>query len=196
MSPIRKIRTIAFCGSPRKNGNTEILMKEAIRGVESKGIDVEIFYLNTMKIRACQNCGGCDETGECIIKDDMAPIYDAVRKADRLILASPIYFFSLSAQVKVMIDRFQSFWCEKYLLNRPIDTGKYGRKALLLLAGGMKKETGVQCSEACARAFFRTVSISEHETLSFLGIDDKGDIMRHPTAMNDAFEAGKRLVDI
>ena len=187
------MKIVAFCGSPRKNGNTEMLMKEAVRGVENEDCHADIFYLNTMKIRACQNCGGCNETGECIIKDDMEPVYSAVREADRLILASPIYFFALSAQVKAMIDRFQSFWCEKYLLNRPVTPGKYGRKALLLLAGGMKKETGVQCSEACARAFFRTVSISEHETLSFLGIDDKGDIMRHPTAMRDAFEAGRRL---
>jgi len=74
MSLIRKMKIVAFCGSPRKNGNTEMLMKEAVRGVENEDCHADIFYLNTMKIRACQNCGGCNETGECIIKDDMEPV--------------------------------------------------------------------------------------------------------------------------
>ncbi len=72
--------------------------------------------------------------------------------------------------------------------------GKPGRKGLLLLIGGMKKEIGVKCSESCASAFFRTISVSEHATLSFLGIDKKGEILNHPTALQEAYKAGKKLV--
>ena len=93
-----------------------------------------------------------------------------------------------------MIDRCQSFWCEKYLLKKPIPGGKYGRKGLLLLVGGMKKEIGIQCSEATAKAFFRTISVPEHSTLSFMGVDAKGAILEHPTALKDAFEAGQNLI--
>jgi multimeric flavodoxin WrbA len=187
------MKTIAFFGSPRVNGNTDLLLHEAIRGVESLGQSVKIFRLNLMNIRPCQNCGGCDETGECILTDQMDEIYPEIRTADRVILASPIFFFSLSAQAKIMIDRCQSFWCEKYLLKKPIPEGKYGRRGLLLLAGGMKKEIGVQCSEATAKAFFRTVSIPGHETLAYLGVDAKGAILEHPTALKEAFEAGRKL---
>ena len=81
-------------------------------------------------------------------------------------------------------------------LKRPLPEGKYGRKGLLLLVGGMKKEIGVECSGATAKAFFRTVSVQEHKTLSFLGIDAKGAVLAHPTALLDAFEAGKELASI
>lgn len=188
------MKITALCGSPRKNGNTELLLKEAVKGVEEAGHTVHIFYLNTMSIKACQDCGGCNDTGRCILGDDMDRITDAIRTSDRIILASPIFFFSLSAQAKLMIDRCQSIWCEKYLLKKPIEAGKHGRKGLLIMVGGMKKDIGIHCGEACAKAFFRTVSVPEHETIYYLGIDAKGEILNHPTALRDAYEAGKRLV--
>jgi multimeric flavodoxin WrbA len=188
------VKVIAFLASPRKDGNTELLLKEAVRGIEDSGGSVRIFDLNCMDIQPCQNCGGCDEAGICTVSDDMDEIYGAIRDADRIILASPIFFFSLSAQAKIMIDRCQSFWCEKYLLKKPIPPGSSGRKGLLLLVGGMKREVGEQCSNSCATAFFRTISVQEHDTLSFLGVDAKGAILKHPTAMKDAYEAGKKLV--
>lgn len=185
---------IAFLGSPRKDGNTELLLKEAIRSIEESGINVHIFNLNLMNISPCQNCSGCDDTGICTIEDDMVQIYDAIRTADRIILASPIFFFNLSAQAKIMIDRCQAFWCEKYLLKKPIPGGKYGRKGLLLLVAGREKKIGIQCAEATAKAFFRTISVPEHKTLSFMGVDAKGAILQHPTALKEAYEAGKALV--
>jgi NAD(P)H-dependent FMN reductase len=189
-----KMKITAFCGSPRKNGNTEVLLKEAVRGIEEAGHAVHTFYLNTMNIKPCQDCGGCNDTGKCVFRDDMDQITDAIRESDRIILASPIFFFALSAQAKLMIDRCQSIWCEKYLLKKPIKGGRFGRRGLLLMVGGMKKDIGIQCGEACAKAFFRTISVPEHETIYYLGIDAKGEILNHPTAMKDAFEAGKRLV--
>jgi multimeric flavodoxin WrbA len=188
------MKVIAFNGSPRVDGNTENLLKEALRAVEESGHEVRLFTLNLMNIKPCQDCGGCDNTGECIFIDDMNEIYAAIREADRIILASPIFFFALSAQTKAMIDRCQSFWCEKYLMKKPIPGGPHGRKGLLLLVGGMKREVGVQCSEETAKAFFRTVSVPEHKTLSFLGVDAKGAILEHATAMKEAHEAGKALV--
>lgn len=191
------MKTIAFLGSPRKDGNTELLLKEAIKGVkETSGGDVTIFNLNLMNIRPCQDCGGCEKTGECILDDDMTKIYPEIRTADRIIFASPIFFFGLSAQSKAMIDRCQSFWCEKYLLKKPISPGEYGRKGLLIVVGGMKKEVGVECADATAKAFFRTVSVGEHKVLSFLGVDAKGAILNHPTGLTNAFEAGKTLVSL
>ena len=188
-----KMKTIAFCGSPRKNGNAELLLKETVRGIKDAGSSVQTFNLNLMNIRPCQDCGGCNETGKCIFRDDMDQIYDAVRTADRIILASPIFFFTVSAQAKIMIDRCQSLWCEKYLLKRPVQGGRFGRKGLLLFVGGMEKDIGVKCAEACAKAFFRTISVPEHKMLYYLGIDKKGDILHHPAALKEAYTAGKKL---
>lgn len=185
------MRVIAFLGSPRKGGNTELLLMEAIKGA---GVEVEVFDLNNMNVLPCQNCGGCDETGRCIVEDDMGEIAEAIRGADRIILASPIFFFGVSAQTKAMIDRCQQFWCEKYLLKRPIPAGERGRKGLFICVGGMKREVGIRCSGETAKAFFRTVSVPEHKTLCFLGVDAKGDIMKRPDALREAFEAGEGLV--
>ena len=187
----------AINGSPRKGGNTELLLAEAERAVKSADHADHAwtrFDLNAMNIRPCQDCGGCEKTGECVVKDDMTRIYQAIRQADRIILASPVFFFALSAQAKAMIDRCQAFWCDKYLLKRPLPESPLGRKGLLLLVGGMKKEIGIQCSEATARAFFRTISVPQHETLGFLEIDEKGVILKHETALGDTYRAAERLV--
>ncbi len=187
------MNVVAFLGSPRKDGNTDLLLQEAIKGIESSGRTVKTFRLNLLNIKPCQNCGGCDKTGECIINDDMTGIYHEIRTADRIILASPIFFFTVSAQTKILIDRCQSFWCEKYLLKKPIKEGKYGRKGLLLLTGGMEKEIGLECAETTAKAFFRTISVPRHNTLGYLGVDVKGSILEHPTALKEVFAAGKKL---
>ncbi len=187
------MKVIAFLGSPRKNGNTELLLGEVIRGVEAAGSGVRTFNLNSANITPCQNCGGCEKTGECIINDDMIAISSEIRAADRIILASPIFFFGLSAQTKIMIDRCQSFWCEKYLLKKGIPAGEYGRKGLLILVGGMKKQEGVDCGNATSTAFFRTISVREHRVLSYLGVDAKGAILDHPDALKEAFESGREL---
>jgi multimeric flavodoxin WrbA len=188
------MKVVAFQGSPRVEGNTDILLKETLRAIGESAQDARVFMLNMMNIKPCQDCGSCEKSGACIINDDMSGIYDAIREADRIILASPVFFFGLSAQAKSMIDRCQAFWCEKYLLKKTIPSGPFGRKGLLLLVGGMKKEIGIQCSEATAAAFFRTVSVPEHKTLSFLGIDAKGAVLNHPDALKRAFEAGTDLV--
>ncbi len=191
------MKVIAFFGSPREGGNSELLLKEAIRGIEESGFNVQIFSLNQMNIMPCQNCGGCEETGTCVYDDDMSQVYDAIRTADRIILASPIFFFSVSAQAKIMIDRCQAFWCEKYLLKKAIPEGPYKRKGLLLLVAGMKEKigaAGIECAEKTAKAFFRTVSVPEHKTLGYTGVDAKGDITKHPTALKEAYEAGRDLV--
>lgn len=188
------MKVVAFFGSPRIHGNTDLLLEEALKPVRAAGHEIVEFKLNFMTIKPCQNCGGCEKTGICIVDDPMQEIYDAIRWADRFILASPIFFFGLSAQTKAMIDRCQSFWCEKYLHKKTIPAGPGGRKGLLILVGGMKKEEGINCGEATARAFFRTISVPEHETVSFLGVDAKGDILNHPTAMKDVVEAAKRLI--
>lgn len=192
------MKIIAFLGSPREGGNTELLLNEAIRGIEESGFNVQIFNLNQMNIMPCQNCGGCEETGTCVYDDDMSQVYEAIRTADRIILSSPIFFFSVSAQAKMMIDRCQAFWCEKYLLKKPISEGPYKRKGLLLLVAGMKEKigaTGIECAEKTAKAFFRTVSVPEHKTLGYTGVDAKGDITKHPTALKEAYEAGLQLVE-
>jgi len=193
------MKVIAFNGSPRKGGNTEMLLNEAVRGVRETGTEVTLYTLNELNLRPCQNCGSCDTTGRCVVQDDMQAIHRDIRVADRIILASPIFFFGLSAQTKIMVDRCQTFWAQKYVHRKPIPAGEFGRKGLLLLVGGMKrneKNRGFECPEVTAKAFFRTVNVQENVTLSYDSVDEKGAIAKHPTALKEAYEAGRKLVTI
>lgn len=185
------MNVVAFLGSPRKGGNSETLLNEAIRGT---GLDVVIFDLCALDIEPCRSCGDCEETGECVIDDDMNAVYDAIRKADRIMFSTPVFFMGLPAQAKAMVDRCQALWAERYLLKKTIPAGKYGRKGLLLIVGGMKVEQGVKCAEASLVAFLRSVGVPENTTLSYTGVDAKGAIMKHQEALKDAYEAGRELV--
>ena len=193
------MKIIAFNGSPRLRGNTELLLDEAVRGAKEKGADVTVYRLHAMNLKPCMNCGKCDNTGRCVIEDDMQKVHEAIRSADRIIVASPIFFFSVSAQTKIMIDRCQAFWAQKYVHKKPIPAGPYGRKGLLLLIGGMKKtekNRGFDCSEVTVSAFFRTVNVPEHAVLAYDDVDLKGAIAGHATALRDAYEAGRKLASV
>jgi len=188
------MRITAFLGSPRRRGNTERLLDAALRGVREAGGEVELFRIPALSIEPCRNCGGCAEKGRCVVRDGMGPVYEAIRNSDRLVLASPIYFFSLSAQAKILIDRCQAFWSEKYLLKRPIPPGPAGRRGLLLLVGAYRKAAeAVHCAEVCAGAFFRSVSVPDFETVSVLGPDAAGEIDAFPEGLEKARDAGFRL---
>ena len=187
------MRIIAFNGSPCPGGNIEILLERAIIPLREAGHTVRVFNLNDIHIKPCQDCGNCARTGVCQHEDAMLDISAKIREADRIILASPIYFSSVTSQMKLMIDRCQAFWCEKYLLKKEIPAGPHGRKGLLLLVGGQNTRGSSTCAEETATAFFRTVSVPEHTTLFFGGVDGRRDILKHPTALQDAADAGKRL---
>ncbi|QWR76348.1 flavodoxin family protein [Candidatus Magnetomonas plexicatena] len=189
------MKVTAILGSPRAGGNTEILLNEAMRAVVESGHTVTLFRPSEMNISPCTNCGGCDTTGLCVISDDMADVYRAIYESERFIIASPIFFFGLTAQIKALIDRAQALWCEKYLLNNPIKGGPHGRKGLLIMVGGMKKEIGFKSGGATATAFFRSISVPVHETIYFDGIDKMGAVKEHITALSTVYEAAKRLVE-
>ncbi|UCG79391.1 MAG: flavodoxin family protein [Nitrospirota bacterium] len=188
------MKVLAILGSPRADGNSERLLKEAVRGIEEEGHAITVLRPSEMDLSPCTNCGECDNTGECIIDDDMSRVYEAIRSHERFIVASPIFFFSVSAQLKALIDRCQAFWCEKYLLGKPVPEGPQGRKGLLIMVGGMKREIGFKCGDATVTAFFRTINVPEHSVLSYQQVDAKGAINNHPTALQDAYNAGRNLV--
>lgn len=91
--------------SPRKNGNTEILMRQALLGASETGARTEISLLCDKKISPCKGCGSCIYDSKCRIEDDMQPIYEKLLKAKGVIFGTPIYFFSMSGQAKVLLDR-------------------------------------------------------------------------------------------
>jgi multimeric flavodoxin WrbA len=99
-------------GSPRKNGNSSTLAKQVEDGAKSRGAEIQCFYLHGMQIGACTACDTCRKKPEvnCIIEDDMQLIYPTLRLADAIVIASPIYWFTVSAQTKLFMDRCYGLW--------------------------------------------------------------------------------------
>ncbi len=99
------MRVIGIVGSPRKNGNTEILMKEVLKVAREAGCATEMFLMSEKRVAPCDACGTCFEAGACIVQDDMQDLYQMMDRADAIIFGSPVYFGSVSAQTKAVMDR-------------------------------------------------------------------------------------------
>jgi len=189
------IRVLGLFGSPRRGGNTEILLEEALRGAEKEGAKVERLHLSDFNITPCKECHGCDETGNCIILDDMEKIYLKLLEADVVILASPIFFYGVTAWTKALIDRSQALWVRKYLIKEP-SLGKEGkkRKGFFISLGATKGQKVFEGSILTVKYFFDVLNAVYAGDLLFRGVEAKGDILKHPEALQKAFEAGRRLV--
>ena len=99
------MKILGLSCSPRKNGNTEILLGEALLGASQKGAEVELYSLAGKNIGPCDGCRACGEKGICKIKDDMQEVYVKLLEADGIIFGTPVYFYNMTAQAKAVIDR-------------------------------------------------------------------------------------------
>ena len=182
----------AVAGSPRRGGNTETLLEAAVRGAEEEGALVEWVRPNQMKFVACQHCGGCAATGLCVIQDEMQSVYDLIERMDAMLLASPIYFGSVTAQVKAMIDRTQALWARKYLLHQPLSADGKLRPLLFLSVLGGRAQGQIRATRGVVKAFADTWD-GPYEDLIFPRIDVQGEIADHWTALPQAHAAGQGL---
>lgn len=190
------ITVLGLAGSPRRNGNTEILLDKALAGASSLGSQVEKIVLPDLDIHPCLHCDRCVETGICIQQDDMQYIHSKLKTFDRVILASPLFFMTVTSQAKIAIDRCQALWAEKYLLKirRTTSTDGSRRRGLFISVGGRQRSSLFDPVKATVSAFFATCDLAYDDDLLFPGIDRKGSITEHASALQDAFAAGSHLV--
>jgi len=180
---------LGIASSPRKNGNSEILLDACLEGVTEAGISHEKIRICEMKISPCLNCGGCEETGQCVIDDDMQTLFKKFSDSPTLIVSSPVFFMGLPAQLKAVVDRCQSIWVRKYLLRRRMPNPDE-RRALFIQVGGMKKEKVFEGGLATITAFFATLDYEFSKKLLFNDIDAKGAVNSHPAALAQARQMG------
>jgi len=192
MSTTRRPLIVAVAGSPRRGGNTETLLEAAVQGAAEEGAQVEWVRPNLMKFVACQHCGGCSATGVCVVQDDMQAVYELIERMDGMILASPIYFGSVTAQVKALIDRAQALWARKYLLHRPLSNDGKPRPLLFLSVLGGRSRGQIRATRTVVKAFCNTWD-GEYQELIFPRIDLVGEIAEHWTALPQAHAAGQQL---
>lgn len=187
------LKVLGIYASPRVGGNSDLLLREMLRGAAEAGAIIEEVFLRDLQFGPCTECGSCTETGECILKDDMQLVYPRLEWADRTILASPVFFYGVTAQLKAMIDRCQALWCKKAFLHKIPPPTVSGRKGFLLSVGGTKGKRLFDGSIMTARIFFESIGVVFEGHLGYRQIDHKGAILEHPTALTEVFEAGKRF---
>ena len=184
-------KIVAIYGSPRRKGNTATLLREAIRGARESGAVVEEVVLRDRKISPCLEIYGCKTAGECAIKDDFQKIRDLILDAQGLILASPIFFYSVSAHTKTLMDRFQSLWVKKYWVDKtPKNQKNIQRKGLYIAVGATKGKKLFDGSLLSMRYFFDILDMELWKALLYRQLDFEGDVLKHPEYLQEAFEAG------
>jgi multimeric flavodoxin WrbA len=186
---------LAFLGSPRKKGNSEILTEAVLEGVKQAGGSPEIIRLCDLKISPCISCGGCDKTGMCVVEDDMTPLYDKIITIDKIIVASPIFFYGITAQTKAFIDRTQALWNRKRLLQKK---GEWlenpERRGFFISVAATRGARIFEGAVLTMKYGFDAMGINYGGDFLITGPDRRGDMKKYEQKLAEAREAGKNFI--
>jgi multimeric flavodoxin WrbA len=188
------MKMLIVLGSPRKNGNSETLARKVAGAVEQGGGTVVYIRLNDLDIRPCQGCGGCEKSGNCVLKDDLTPLFKKVDEADRILLVSPVYFYGLSAQCKIFGDRFQSRWARRYLVKERFRASE-GRKGYLLSTAATTGPKIFDCSILTTRYIYDAMDVEYGGELLVKGVDNRKAVLEVPDEMARAEQFGRDIIE-
>ena len=188
------IKVLGISTSPRLKGNSDLLMRQALAGAEDAGAETEYVSLRDLNIAPCIECNSCYKSGVCRIEDDYQMLSSKMLEADRLIFATPIFFMTVCAQAKALIDRCQCLWAHKYVLKKPLITTGRDRRAMVIAVGGTKSKKMFESIRLTAKYFFDVLDMAYVANLFVNKVDAAGEIEQHPSAMNEAFRLGRELV--
>ncbi len=185
---------VAIYGSPRRRGNTATLLKHAVKGAVDAGAHVDEIILRDLKMSPCLEIYACKKEGRCAIKDDFHQVTDQILSAKGLILASPIFFYTVSAHTKILMDRCQSLWVKKYWIDKvPFGQWESKRKGLFISAGATKGKKLFNGVLLTVKYFFDVLDMELFGTLLYRSLEFEDDVLTHPEYLEEAYEAGKAL---
>ncbi len=186
---------LIFLGSPRKKGNSEMLAEAICRGIEQAGGSFELVRLCALQFSPCIGCGGCDKTGHCVVEDQMIPLYEKIESARRLMIVSPVYFYSITAQAKAFVDRCQALWNRKYL---KVKAGTWQqdpeRKGYLVSVAATKGEKVFDGSILTMKYTCDAMGLEYGGELLVRGIDRRGEMEKDVASMQRAEDFGRRCL--
>lgn len=187
------LRVLGLAASPRRAGNSDVLLDKALAGARQAGATTEYLRLCDYRIEGCSECYECSDTGDCPTRDDYQPILDKILAADRLVLATPVFFMTVSAQAKLLIDRGQYLWVRQTVLHKPLFEPKRDRRGLLIAVGGSRSRKQFDCVRQPVRSFFKYLEVDYMGSLCINQVDEKGAILKRPDALEQAFRLGSML---
>jgi multimeric flavodoxin WrbA/protein-tyrosine-phosphatase len=185
---------LGFQGSPRKKGNTAFLLTNFMQAVEKLGAQTRIIEVTRKNIIPCKEYVVCERKGYCPIDDDVkTEIYPLIRQAEVVVLASPIFFFNMTAQLKAVVDRCQLFWARKYKLKLS-DPAKKTKRGFLLAVGASKGKSLFEGLQLTAKYFFDAIDAGFEGSLTYREIEGPKDMAKHPEVLEDIEKAAAGLI--
>ncbi len=185
---------LAIYGSPRRKGNTTVLLDHAVRGAVDAGGKIEKIVLRDQKMSPCLEIYGCKETGRCVIQDDFQKVHDQLLSCRALILASPIFFYTVSAHTKILMDRCQSLWVKRYWIDKvPYGQRNPRRKGLFISVGATRGKKLFDGTLLTVKYFFDVLDVELWKALLYRDLDFEGDVLKHPEYLQEVYEAGRGL---
>jgi multimeric flavodoxin WrbA len=176
------MKIVALFGSPRAEGNSALLAKTFLDACQSRGAAIETHLLNQMSYQGCQACLGCKtKATTCILKDDMTPVYEAIRRADVVVLASPVYFGEFSGQLKTAYDRFYAYLEPNFASRLPA-----GKHLVFVLTQGNPDTELFKDIFPRHDTFMKMLNFKECHLLRACGLMAAGEIKNHPEALHAA----------
>ena len=197
-----RIKILAFAGSPRRHGNSETLLDWVLDTMQKEGdVDIDKVILVDAEVNPCRGCNACEVLNKCVQRDGMDILHDKIIDADVIILSSPIFCMGICAQAKALIDRFQVFRSRKYVLKLPIipPERKGKRIGIFISSAGQTWEHVFNGAIPSVKCFFHVIDVRDRDIhyLMVNGVDEKGAILKHPSAQKDAeLLAHKVMTDI
>lgn len=181
-------------GSPRKKGNTQFLLSAFLKAAEERGAVTRLVRVAERRIEPCKEFVVCETRGTCPIRDDMdSEIYGLIRRAEVVVLASPIFFYNMTAQLKAAVDRCQVFWARKYRL-KLADPLKATRRGVLLSVAATRGKTLFDGMQQTAKYFFDAIDARFETSLLYRGIEGPKDMSRHPSVVDEVQRAVEELM--
>ncbi|MCU0592501.1 MAG: NAD(P)H-dependent oxidoreductase [Desulfobacterales bacterium] len=185
---------VGLQGSPRKKGNTNFLLSTFLQTAAQRGAVTRTIQVAERNILPCKEYVVCEKKGYCPIDDDMAgEIYGLLRQAEVVVLASPIFFYNMTSQLKALVDRCQTFWARKYRLklNDPL---KNTRQGYLLGVGATRGKNLFEGLQLTAKYFFDAIDARYEGSLVYRGIEGAKDLASHPTVREEVEQAVAALM--
>ena len=191
----KSFKIAAIYGSPRKKGNTGLLLDNFLEGAVSaaagskKDLEIKKIITAGLNISPCRECGNCSKTGECIIDDDMQQVYKDLIEADFLAVASPVFFTTVSGYLKALIDRCQRLWSLKYEHKKRII--EKDRKGIFISTAGSNSVNIFDCPKKVIRSFFDVLYVDYLCDFVFNDVDSQGDILENKETLETLYRFGK-----
>lgn len=185
------MKILGIMGSPRVGGNSDILLSEALAGAKEAGAEVEKIILDRKNISGCRDCKKCNSSGHCVIKDDMPEIQKKILEADAIIHSVPVYFFSMTAQMKAYLDRWCALFDAGWRLQKVHYSWMKGKGIGLITVCG---DPNIHAADHIVHSFKSTAEMTRLKWLGTVMASavDKGDAIKDETAVKQAFELGKK----